>query len=242
MVPIKDNSSILAPLSGWIINSNGNRLLVSWPNNVYEYKGDDITFATNISFPKAADMTIDYVVKLRTEPANQTYVSQLEYTKHVGQLIKTFKPTYNFVTGIINKYYYETNNNKIEVNGIYSLDIEAEPGTVITIRTTNDTEDQRFVINFTGNLFIQTDTTQVNFNRGFFKGINVPVSKINMLEEKPDVPNQYDGYVEDGQVYVWVKNSWAAAALQDNNTYDISCPVDGIVNYYIQIARSTIST
>ena len=63
-----------------------------------------------------------------------------------------------------------------------------------------------------------------------------------MLDEKPDVPKVYDAYTEDGQVYVWVKNSWAAAALQDDNTYDITCPIDGIVNYYIQIARSTFSS
>jgi len=242
MVPINNAANIANPLSGWIINNNGNKILVSWPNNVYEFKGDNITFSPSISFPKAADMTIDYVVNLTTEPANQIYVSQLEYDKCLGQMIKTFKPTYNFVNGILNKYYYETNTNKVEVNGIYSLDIEAEPGTVVGIQTTNENTEKRYVINFTGKLFIQTDNTQVNFVKGYFRGINVPTSKINLLPFKPDAAMPYDAYIENGVVYVWVKNSWAAAAPQSDNTYDIVVPVDGIVNYYIQIARSTYST
>lgn len=218
---------------GWIINVNSSPIVVAYPNHIYEIKEDGINIQTSISFPKAVEATVDYVVELKQQPEGMdTYVAQIDYSKRMGQLFRTFEIGDNFIAMINDKYYEDSENYKRQVNKIYWIDVEADPGMVMYIN------GDRIVMNFTGKSRIEQD----EFKQGIFGGYAVEADKINILESKPAAPSVYDAYVEDGKMYVWFKGAWAAAAMKEDGFYDLSAPIDAIINYYIQVVGSVISS
>ena len=245
MQPVNKVSSINNAVTGWIINYNSIPILVMYPNNVYEFKDTNVSINTNaqIIFPKAVSATVDYVIKLQEEPEEESRVVKvIEYEKHLGQLFDTFESTYNFVNQILYRYTYDENGYMQSVNSIKYIEIEAEPGTVVYLNQENDTNLRRFIINFTGTLYLEPDEVTAGFRRGFFYGVNISADKLNInhgsVTQYPINPKQFDYCSLNEKMYVYLNNEWLLATyFEEENSYDLQCHSDGIINYYLETVR-----
>lgn len=230
---------------GWLINYSGKTILVTYPNNIYELKGENVRIKSNlnISFPAKVEATIDYVIEIEQEPAEWDKVlTKISFSNKMGQIYKSFSSNENFINTILYRYLYDEDKWVQKVNNIYSLDIEAEPGTVIYLRESLDTGIRRFVFNFTGRLYFEPDEFSVSFLRGYFWGRNIRKTELREdygeVSEYPINPMYLDYCKIDDTHYVYYNGEWYEADyVVAEDSYDIKCPVDGIVNYYVQTMK-----
>lgn len=237
-------------LLGTLININGTTILIEYPNNIYEIKGDNVRIGSNwnITPLKETKMMIDMVANLSQNVSNARTASTLVYKTVNGQLFGTFNSRDSLRTKIWYKYYLDlfgsTNVAKpyyIKVNVLYNLNIESEPGVVFYAQSNVDNKLRRFVIDETGELFVDPDQDQGYIAEAYMYGRNI---EARWLHDKggtePDHPFQLDSYTDasTGNTYIYYNGQWRVGTPQDNGTsYDIACPVDAIVNYYIQTEK-----
>ena len=232
-------------VTGWIINYNSTPILVMYPNNIYELKDDNVSInaSTQITFPAKVEATIDYVISLQEEPeSNSKIILKVEYERRIGQLFNTFVSSYNFINAILYRYTYDEEGYSQSINTINYIEIEAEPGTVFYISQDNNTTLRRFVMNFTGSLHLEPEEDVASFKRGFFYGVNIDAdlvqNNLGIVTALPSVAKQYSICTYLDNQYIFYNNQWLLATYVVNeNSYDLQCSVDGIINYYLQTIR-----
>lgn len=241
--PLKDSTK---GVMGWIFYYGNDPILVTYPNNIYEFKGDNvkIPLSTNISFPKAIDGTIDYLVTATIAPVSSLKViTTTEFKETIGQIYKTLQPFEDFISNIRGKYELTTTGFEQSINSYLSIDIEADPGAVFYLQGRGDEEMRRYVINFTGNLLIDPDVSNIIYTRGYFTGFNITQEDLekhtnyDIVTNFPSNVKELDYCTKDNQMYIYYKRQWRKLDQVPGNTYDIECPIEGIVNYYIQTIK-----
>lgn len=245
--PAEENEEVPSDkaVMGWLITYGTYPILITYPNNIYEFKDNDlyIQYGTIIAFPKEVEATVDYAISIVQEPgAASVVVARLEFQRRMGQLFGLFKPKVDFINTIQFKYFYDFEEWYQQVNAIKSVEIEAEPGTVFYIKETQDEDVKRFVINFTGILYLEPDSTENRISRGYFYGINIDKDKIikdyGIVTNLPTAPLQFSKCTYNNKIYIYYKKSWYEATyILSEQSYDLCCPVDAIVNYYIQTVK-----
>ena len=237
-------------LLGTLININGTTILIEYPNNIYEIKGDNVHIGSgwNIAPVKETQMTIDLVANLSQSVSSARVASTLVYKSINGQLFGTFDPMSSLRTRIWYKYYLDLfgSDNVIKpyyvrMNTLYNLNIEAEPNVVFYAQSNTDNKIRRFVIDQTGELFIDPGAENGYISEAYFYGINIEKRWLKDCgSQRPDYPFNLDVYTtEDGlETFVYYKGQWRIAEEQDNGTsYDIQYPIDGIITYHIQTEK-----
>ena len=237
-----DSETIL----GTLLNINGTTVLIEYPNTIYEMKDPNlhIGYSWSISPLKDTKMLIDYNVHLFKAFDNSKVASTIIYRAVNGQFFDTFDSLQSLNIKIWYKYYndfYQCKNIKnpyyTKVNNIYTLDVEAQPNTVMYVQTNVSDDFVRLVINETGDLFIDPGIQNGVIKEAYFYGINIDSRLINIKASKPAYPQQYDAYILNDVTYIYHHGEWRKTTRPDNDSYDIACPVDGIVNYYIQVEK-----
>ena len=238
-------------LLGTLVKIGNTTVLIEYPNNIYQIKGDNVAIDSGwqITPLKNTKMLIDMTVSLSQSVSNARIATTLVYKAVNGQLFGTFRNRESLPNKIWYKYYLDLFGAKpenvektyyVKVNVLYNLNIDAEPGTVLYAQSNTDHKLRRFVIDETGQLFIDPDEDNGYLTQAYFYGINIQKRFLhNKGTEKPQYPIQLDYYLENGtDAFIYYNGQWRAGVQQDNGTsYDIPCTVEAIVNYYIQTEK-----
>ena len=241
-------------LLGTLININGQTILIEQPNNIYEIKGDNVRIGTgwNITPLKNTKMTINFAISLSMSNDTSRIATTLIYKNINGQLAGTFNSRISLRTQIWYKYYLDfydllaiEEGRPIEkpyyvrVNSFYNMNLESEPGVVFYAKSNIDTQLRRFVIDQTGELFVDPGEDNGVIEEIYFYGRNIEKRKLTNWDSIPEIPLDFDKYEDDQNVvHIFYHGQWYIGTSQDNNSsYDIPCPVDGLVNYFIQTEK-----
>ncbi len=235
---------------GWLFTINGQQIIISPPNNVYEIKDDLFIYNQNFSVIPAKDtaMLVDYrLVEVRQEDLTNL-PKNIRIDKVNGQLMGTYSQDTQLISRINYKYKYtyESGSDKIErkVNGVQNISIDTEPGTVVYIKTSEMDQVQRFVINHTGEFTFDPMDSNIFITQLKIVGINVNLEDTNdkgVVQELSDVvyPKEGDRCKINNQNYFFYRSDWYKATLTENEQFlDVSCPVDALVFYYAAIKES----
>lgn len=269
---------------GTLFTINGQQIIVSPPNNIYELKDPGVSFTTNSSIIPAKDteLTIDYVIQLNIEEDTSNVPRMMRTQAINGQLIGPF--TYN--TQIIQRISYKYNNtyytyigdtsqikNRIKqyVKGVKTINIDTDPGTIVEVKTSVQplsNNSHRIIVNETGELFFDPGQGNVYITSFIIKGKNI------LIEQLRDRRNQYfneaqgiiatdikqilypmnmdlfrigDAYIspqsqqEQGywtyKEYIYYKDTFYEVHQNENGSYDLYCPIDALIFYYIDLRR-----
>ena len=243
---------------GWLFYINGESIIVAHPNNIYQLKDNSFSLSRSATIIPAKDTTM--MVDFRVTKLTQADDSRLPKNRRVhrvnGQLMGTYSQTDEIIADLKYKYKYkyEDTEGKIErkVNGVRSVLVDTEPGTVIYLRTTPMNSPQRFVVNETGELNFDPNQTNIYINQLRIVGENVPFEAFN---DKTDIsisslqqivnPVNMDLYILNNQYYCYYNFNWykvQKVVLQEAEngnppvyTYDIYHPVDAIIFHFTEI-------
>ena len=236
---------------GHLFEINGEQIIISPPNNIYELKDQGLNLGKNTSVIPYKDtlMSVDYIINLHIEQDTSKVPKFIRTDNSNGQIIGTFSSSDQLISRVNYKYKYSftDDSDKIEkyVNGVKTVLVDTQPGTVVKLRTSADEGNilHRFIVNETGELFFDPCDSTVSITRLYIYGRNVPSYQITdrgsaSSLDKILYPVDKDLCTVNNIKYIYFKNNWYEAEQQDNqNSYDVKCPVDILLFYCANIRR-----
>lgn len=253
---------------GTLFEINGEQIIVSYPNNIYELKDDNLRLASNTTIRPAKNtiMTIDYKIHESHKEDLTNVPKRITAEKKLGQIFGKYNRFSRILNQIRNKHTFSftkinerTGDQQIVrqyINGISSISIDTQPGTVITVAIKSATDknkpkDQRLIVNETGQLLIDPEDTSysiVDFTiKGFCLEINDMRNRgIISLEnnqtktkalQKVKNPLHGDYCIINNDYYTFYKSKWYQSEIINDLFMDIACPVDALIYYTIELRR-----
>lgn len=223
IVPLTTNSGYTPDENtavGYIMYINNEPVIVS-KNGYYELKDED-TKVTSIWFPRSTTVTVDFVCLLSEVEDTSNLANKIYYYRKVGQYWGTFDVKDSISRQIYLKYlidykaYYQ---RLVSVNGV---SIEAEPGTVVYVKDSSDTDLNRHVIGETGFLELYDDDATIEGL--YFCGIHMTETKDTDRDEL-----RFNEFIETGikvDAFEDIENPipngvyWIASHAIDPQEYD----------------------
>jgi hypothetical protein len=160
-------------LYGWKTNIKDKEIMIFSSNPTYV---PDIEFyiGENISIGKASDnftyeAIIDFTYVLEQKLAKTNSIQSRIYTKGMGQIVENYQAETSLYEEILYKYYCDWGTQKREISTIYSIRIEADPGSVFLIQDSADEDD--------GDILVMNETNYIylkdveNIKNIVYKGI-----------------------------------------------------------------------
>ena len=240
---------------GWLTNINGEQIIVSPPNNIYELKEEDFSFKKNVQIIPAKDtaMLVDFRLVNVIEEDMSKVPKSIVIDKVNGQLVGTFAEDAELISRINYKYKYRYQNgaDKVirKVRGVSSVTVDTEPGAIVKLKTTAMNTPNRFVVNETGILEFEPASSDNGVNTYIDKltiyGINIALKDTHQLGEVASLesiqyPIHNDSCIVNGVYYYYYKNKWQKAQLADGvSSLDVSVPVDALVFYFASVEEDT---
>lgn len=142
---------------GTLANINGTQIIIAPPNNVYQVTDTEVI---SFYFEKDTSATIDYEIEYKKIPDPNLTPSQVRFAKVNGQIFGTYN-NIDVLQLIKEKYRFsclvqERKFNRI-VDGVRSISIDTQPGTVIEVITENRSSSSisdpiPFIVNETGEI------------------------------------------------------------------------------------------
>ena len=186
---------------GWLFIIDGEKILIEPPNNIYELKGDNIYIPATASIIPMKDtlFQIDMVANLSYSQDTTRIASKKIFRKINGQYINTFKSSENIIDTIWYRYYidyYAEGGNVeegdetfyIQLISIISVDVDAEPGTILYARSDASDTVTKFIVNETGLLSLDPGSEDYTIKELFVKGMRIDA---RYLTPKYDIiPNE----------------------------------------------------
>ena len=257
---------------GWVLNIKGNNnsennnILISPPNNIYELKGKNIRFGSDsvISTPKGISATIDFLIHLsKSLDISRTPISYV-YKNVLGQLRDGFVSSSNIITRIWYKYYIDLYEARSEtgdryyqrIRNISTINIDADPGAIVYVKSNVMSNLSKFIINETGELFLDPGLAEASISDLYLKGYQIDtryiypvysdeIDGVSLFYEKhhkenlDSVLNEYDFY--GNQIFYHGKIRNMEIIEFDENSQpviiDIDCPVPALIDYYGQLEK-----
>ena len=153
---------------GYIVYINGEPIVIN-PEGIYELKGEGIKI-TSLVFPTDTQLNIQYHVSVSQTEDKSQLPRTIEYTKKVGQKWGAFEYKDSIFQAIWNKYYEKYSTYIQSLLSLDNIKIEAEPGTVVYVAESRETEFEKHIIGETCTLsFDDEDTTIIGL---YFAGIH----------------------------------------------------------------------
>lgn len=216
---------------GYIITINNKQIAVN-PDGIYELENNTQGYSIiqfDIENKNSAKYIVDYIVKAYyevNESESDVNISLLSSNSNpainIGQLQNIYNPEYDIIA------------NELSEKTITAISIEGEPNYVCYIKTSKDTEKQRYSLGITEFLYINDDSTIESLS---FGGIRLTNSEFNpslFVEENGVIKYKYNGilynikiYNENIQEIISFDKSTAIAATE----IDVLIPVSAIINY-----------
>lgn len=144
---------------GYLVYINNNPIIVN-PEGIYELKGENVEI-TSLSFPIDTKVNLDYHINLQeTEDITKIFKTNSFYRK-IGQEWGAFKPNDSIYQKIWNKHFEKYSDYQQVMLSLDGIKIEAEPGTVVYIKESGDTDFERHVIGPTHTLSLNTKDSTI---------------------------------------------------------------------------------
>ena len=174
---------------GYLVYINNKPIIIN-PEGIYELKGDNIEI-TSLSFPIDTKVNLEYHVNIsQIEDTSKIFQTSSFYRK-VGQEWGAFKPNDSIYQRIWNKYFEKYSDYQQTMLSLDGVKVEAEPGTVVYVKESADTDFERHVIGFTHTLAL--DAKDSTIEGLYFAGVHLePATEAE--RERDDLPN--NKYVE----------------------------------------------
>lgn len=185
---------------GYLAYINNKPIIIN-PEGIYELKGENIEI-TSLSFPVDTQVNLEYHVNLQqTEDTSKVFQTSSFY-RRVGQRWGAFKPNDSIYQNIWNKYFEKYSNYQQMMLSLDGVKIEAEPGTVIYVKESADTNFERHVIGPTHTLALDAEDSAIEGL--YFAGIHLEPATTAEQERETLPDNKYietgiilDKYVSD---------------------------------------------
>ena len=185
---------------GYLVYINDKPIIIN-PEGIYELKGDNIEI-TSLSFPIDTKVNLEYHVNIsQIEDTSKIFQTSSFYRK-VGQEWGAFKPNDSIYQRIWNKYFEKYSDYQQIMLSLDGVKVEAEPGTVIYVKESADTDFERHVIGSTHTLTL--DAKDSTIEGLYFAGVHLePATEAE--RERDNLPNNkyidtnivLDKYVSD---------------------------------------------
>ena len=176
---------------GYLAYINNKPIIIN-PEGIYELKGENVEI-TSLSFPVNTQVNLEYHVNLQqTEDTSKVFQTSSFY-RRVGQRWGAFKPNDSIYQNIWNKYFEKYSNYQQMMLSLDGVKIEAEPGTVVFVKESADTDFERHVIGPTHTLALDAKDSAIEGL--YFAGIHLEPATI-AEQERETLPN--NKYVETG--------------------------------------------
>lgn len=171
-----------------------NKPIVINPEGIYELKGENVEI-TSLSFPIDTQVNLEYHINLQqTEDTSKVFQTSSFY-RRVGQRWGAFKPNDSVYQNIWNKYFEKYSNYQQMMLSLDGVKIEAEPGTVVFVKESADTDFERHVIGPTHTLALDAEDSAIEGL--YFAGIHLePATAAE--QERETLPN--NKYIDTGIV------------------------------------------
>lgn len=228
---------------GTLLKINGQDIIISPPNNIYQIKEDDLQNIDNLSIIPAKDtvMTINYVVNLY-EQEDIKKIAKIVRTNNINsQIDGVFNSNDDIINRIKFLYQqeYQTEQYKVEreFKGVRSINIDANPNVVAQAVIDNNSPVE-LIINETGELFIDLTSEQASYITSLkFKGIRVSDSIIHQTSETSpqylmDYDKFYNSELEEPAYQIWYKGEGRDILSQDEDFCLFSYPVEALIFYF----------
>ena len=144
---------------GYIAYINNIPVLIN-SEGIYELKGKEIK-VNSLYFPIDTIATVDYNVLISETEDTSKLAKLIYYTQRIGQIGGSFDYKDSVFQRIWNKYRLEYKAYYQKLISINSVKIEANPGTVVWIKESNNTDLERYVINENNSLQIYDDNSVI---------------------------------------------------------------------------------
>lgn len=235
---------------GYLVTINGQIIVVN-ESGVYELKADEIEI-TDIVFPIASDVTLDYELVLSQTADTGKVIKSISYKKAVGQLRGTFTESDELIAELKRKYSVSNSEWYQELTAVNGMRIEADEGTIVYVKEKDESEYQKHIIGPTESLDFYdpesvihgvyfygmhlTEADEIDLRRATLpwnKFVNSGISAATV--EEIQNPQRNNTYLIGGNRKIYYRDSW----YDINNNNDIECPVVAMVDYYCEYARGT---
>ena len=185
---------------GYLAYVNNKPIIIN-PEGIYELKGENVEI-TSLSFPVDTQVNLEYHVNLQqTEDTSKVFQTSSFY-RRVGQRWGAFKPNDSIYQNIWNRYFEKYSNYQQMMLSLDGVKIEAEPGTVVFVKESADTDFERHVIGPTHTLAIDAEDSAIEGL--YFAGIHLERATAAEQERETLPSNKYietgiilDKYVSD---------------------------------------------
>ena len=195
---VKENPD--SAILGYLAYINNKPIIIN-PEGIYELKGENVEI-TSLSFPVDTQVNLEYHVNLQqTEDTSKVFQTSSFY-RRVGQRWGAFKPNDSIYQNIWNKYFEKYSNYQQMMLSLDGVKIEAEPGTVVFVKESADTDFERHVIGPTHTLALDAEDSAIEGL--YFAGIHLEPATAAEQERETLPNNKYvetnivlDKYVSD---------------------------------------------
>lgn len=195
---VKENPD--SAILGYLVYVNNKPIIIN-PEGIYELKGENVEI-TSLSFPVDTQVNLEYHINLQqTEDTSKVFQTSSFY-RRVGQRWGAFKPNDSIYQNIWNKYFEKYSNYQQMMLSLDGVKIEAEPGTVVFVKESADTDFERHVIGSTHTLALDAEDSAIEGL--YFAGIHLEPATAAEQERETLPDNKYietgiilDKYVSD---------------------------------------------
>ena len=195
---VKENPD--SAILGYLIYINNKPIIIN-PEGIYELKGENVEI-TSLSFPVDTQVNLEYHINLQQTEDNSKVFQTSSFYRRVGQRWGAFKPNDSIYQNIWNKYFEKYSNYQQTMLSLDGVKIEAEPGTVVFVKESTDTDFERHVIGPTHTLALDAEDSAIEGL--YFAGIHLEPATAAEQERETLPNNKYietnivlDKYVSD---------------------------------------------
>ena len=185
---------------GYLAYVNNKPIIIN-PEGIYELKGENVEI-TSLSFPVDTQVNLEYHINLQQAEDTSKVFQTSSFYRRVGQRWGTFKPNDSIYQNIWNKYFEKCSNYQQMMLSLDGVKIEAEPGTVVFVKESADTDFERHVIGPTYTLALDANDSAIEGL--YFAGIHLEPATAAEQERETLPNNKYietniilDKYVSD---------------------------------------------
>lgn len=145
---------------GYLVYINQKPVIIN-PEGIYELKGDNVKIISAY-FPTETSFTIDYHLQLSQTEDKRTIVKSSNYYKKIGQYWGSFSYKDSIFQRLWEKYYIKYKSYIQTLLSVDEIKIDADPGTVVFIKESEDTDFQRHVVGPTGTLALKDENVSIS--------------------------------------------------------------------------------